>query len=318
MLAQHRLSEVGCRAPTEVELMEYLIAIKYVGIAFAFLAVYLMVRQFSARPVSSSTSWLQKFKNKQGSAGKLPPLTTLRKWTPYQLRRLAALTGIIGGLFGFVFSGGNPKDPVTYLTAVVLAVVGYLFPRILLLMLQRQRGQALEMQLPDALELISNSMRAGLSVVQALEVVAKEAAAPMFEEFGEVVRDCRLGLSPEDALEKMLKRWPHKDLELFVVASSVSLRTGGNLAEVAGRIIETVRERFRLKGRIDSLTAQGKMSGWVVGLLPVALLIGLTLLDPELMSVFFHHPLGITMLIGGLVMELLGAFFIRQIVNIET
>jgi Flp pilus assembly protein TadB len=299
-------------------MMEGLHLIKYTAIALAFLAGYLLIARFSLNSVSFSTNWLQKIKNKPGSTGKLPPLSTLRKWTPHQLRRLERLLMVIGALFGFLFSGGNPKDPITYLTAVVMAGAGYLFPRLLLIVLQRQRQQALEMQLPDALELISNSMRAGLSVVQALEVVAKEASAPMSEEFAEVVRDCRLGLSPEDALEKMLKRWPYKDLELFVVASGVSLRTGGNLAEVAGRIIETVRERVRLKGRIESLTAQGKMSGWVVGLLPVVLLVGLTLLDPELMFGFIRHPLGITMLIGGLVMELIGAFFIKQIVNIET
>ena len=96
------------------------------------------------------------------------------------------------------------------------------------------------------------------------------------------------------------------------------MRTGGNLAEVSTRIVETVRERFRLKGRIASLTAQGVLSGWVVGLLPVVLLLGLSLLDPELMGGFFSHPLGMLMLAGGLLMELVGAFFIHKIVNIET
>ncbi|MBN1596436.1 type II secretion system F family protein, partial [candidate division FCPU426 bacterium] len=184
--------------------------------------------------------------------------------------------------------------------------------------LQQRRLHTMEIQLPDALELISNSLRAGLSVAQALEVAAKETPLPLGREFQEVVRDTRLGLSPEDALEKMCKRWRHQDVELFVVAAGVSLKTGGNLAEVAGRMVETIRERFRLRDRIATLTAQGKMSGWIVGLLPLALLLFLTLLDPDLMSGFFHHPLGMVLLGAGLVMELLGVYFIRKIVSIKT
>jgi tight adherence protein B len=187
----------------------------------------------------------------------------------------------------------------------------------MLAMQVRQRRQKLEAQLPDALELISGSLRAGLSLVQALEVVARESQQPTAAEFGECVRDVRLGLAPEEALEKLNLHWKNADLELFVVAAGVSRRTGGNLAEVSGRIIATIRERVRLKGRIAALTAQGKMSGWVVGLLPVFLLLGLCLLDPRMMSGFFHHPLGWGMLLLGAGMEAAGAFFIFKIVDID-
>jgi len=298
--------------------VEYVFIFKYLSIAFVFLAVYTLAGQLQSREQKARFSLWQRLKTMMIPDTGFLPAEVLKKWNTRKLQRVGIIAGIAGGLFGFVISGVAWNDPRAYCLVLVLAGAGFLMPRFILAFMRRQRLQALEIQLPDALELISNSLRAGLSVVQALEVVAREAALPIAEEFGEVVRDCRLGLAPEDAMEKMLKRWPHKDLELFVVAANVSLRTGGNLAEVAGRIIATLRERFRLQGRIASLTAQGKMSGWVVGLLPVVLLIGLSLLDPELMAGFFQHPLGLIMLAGGLLMELVGAFFIRRIVNIET
>ncbi|NTV53223.1 MAG: hypothetical protein HGA76_09470 [Candidatus Firestonebacteria bacterium] len=171
--------------------------------------------------------------------------------------------------------------------------------------------------MPDALELIANSVRAGLSLVQALEVVSQDAPQPVSGEFSELLRDVRLGLAPEDALEKLSLRWKNPDLELFVIAAGVSRRTGGNLADVAGQIVETVRERVRLKGRIASLTAQGILSGWVVGLLPAGLLLAMSLLDPELIGGFMRHPLGMVMLGAGAVMELVGALVIKKIVNID-
>lgn len=240
-----------------------------------------------------------------------------RRWDDRRIYRWRLAGAFLLGLGSFLMVYASQASPAAYLLVLVAAAGGFLFPLFILTIWQGRRFHALEIQLPDALELITNSLRAGLSLVQALEVVAQEALCPVSDEFGEVVRDCRLGLSPLEALEKMLKRWDNKDLELFVVAAGVSLRTGGNLAEVAGRQIETIRERFRLKGRIASLTAQGKMSGWVVGLLPLGLLIGLGFLDPELISNFCRHPLGMVMLGAGLVMEIIGAWIISRIVRIE-
>jgi tight adherence protein B len=214
--------------------------------------------------------------------------------------------------------GGNSfLDAGSVLLGLALAAAGFAVPRLMLAAQQRQRQKALDAQLPDALELAANSVRAGLSLVQALEVVGNEAPKPICEEFTEILRDVRLGLAPEEALEKLSLRWKNQDLELFVIAAGVSRRTGGNLADVAGQIVETVRERVRLKGRIASLTAQGILSGWVVGLLPAGLLVAMSLLDPELIGGFLRHPLGMVMLAGGVVMELAGALVIKRIVKID-
>jgi len=279
-----------------------LVLVKYASIVLVFVAVHGFVWQ---------GTW-----NKPGPAGKK------KSWKPgkgFSLQDVGRMDDeqIKNLNPGLLFSGFNLGETGSYFIIILGAGLGFLAPRVLRALLKKQRKAALEAELPDALELVANSLRAGLSLVQALEVASQESPRPISEELEEIIRGCRLGLAPVEALEKFLKRWPNPDLELFVVAASVSLRTGGNLAEVAGRIIETIRERVRLKGRIEALTSQGKLSGWVVGLLPLALLAGLSFLDPELMAGFFRHPLGYVILSAGLVMELIGAFFIGKITAID-
>jgi tight adherence protein B len=292
----------------------FLFAVKYFAIVLFFLAVYALI--LGLKPGHGEGL---KFKLDRLKARYLKETEQLvdkgdRTWDPERMLRtslVAALSAAALGLLCGGFSAGG------VFLALVFGAAGFLTPRLLLALGQQRRERSLNAQLPDALELIANSLRAGLSLVQALEVVSREAAQPVAGTFAGVVRDVRLGLAPEEALEKLILRWANADLELFVVAAEVSRRTGGNLAEVAGQIVATVRERARLKGRIAALTAQGVMSGWVVGLLPVGLLVAMSLLDPELIGGFLKHPLGWVMLGGGAVMELVGAFFIRKIVSID-
>ncbi|MEW6516427.1 MAG: type II secretion system F family protein [candidate division FCPU426 bacterium] len=295
-------------------------AVKYLAIASVFFAVYLLAAGW--RP-----EWLERLRSRweRGRSAAIPApapgraqVQSIRWWrNPEEWLRRRSQTALAGMIVGYLLANGGWLEVERLLWAVAGMTLGYYLPPLLVALWKQQRLRTLGQQLPDALSLVGNSLRAGLSLVQALEVVAQEAPSPIRLEFLSVVRDCRLGLAPEEALEKMLKRWPHADLELFVVAAGVSLRTGGNLAEVTARLVETVRERFRLKGRIDALTAQGKLSGWVVGILPVGLLLILAVLDPPLITDFLRHPLGWVILAAGAVLELVGAFFIRQIVNIE-
>lgn len=291
---------------------------KYFSIAAAFFAVYLFVAAWKPEWLGGVKAWLNQRRPEPSPAAGRLAAPAVRWWQnpeEWLKRRLQAAE--LGALLGYLLAGGDWFGFDRLLWLVLGLALGYYLPPLLVKLWKQQRLKALGQQLPDALDLVGNSLRAGLSLVQALEVVAQEAAAPIRLEFLAVVRDCRLGLAPEEALEKMLKRWPHADLELFVVAAGVSLRTGGNLAEVTARLVETVRERFRLKGRIEALTAQGKLSGWVVGLLPVALLIMLAVLDPPLIANFLNHPLGWVILAVSALLELVGAFFIRKVVNIE-
>lgn len=295
--------------------MFHLVA-KYMAIAAAFLAVYLLASAWRPEWLRGMREWLSR--GRSASAPARGQAATARWWqNPEEWLRHRGEAAGLGALLGYLLGSGDWFGFDRLLWLVFGLALGYYLPPLLVMLWKQQRLKALGQQLPDALDLVGNSLRAGLSLVQALEVVSQEAPAPIRLEFLAAVRDCRLGLAPEEALEKMLKRWPHADLELFVVAAGVSLRTGGNLAEVTARLVETVRERFRLKGRIAALTAQGKLSGWVVGLLPVALLAILAVLDPPLISNFVSHPLGWVILAVSAALEVAGAFFIRQVVNIE-
>ena len=225
------------------------------------------------------------------------------------------LLAVAGACAGWLLAWDVPG--LAWLSALALGGLGYYVVPLRERWRRRRRQLTLRRQLPDALELIANSMRAGLSLVQALETAARELTPPLADEIEETLRDIRLGLSAEDALEKWLLRWRDPDLELFVIAATVSRRTGGNLPEVAARLVDTIRERQRLQGRIDALTAQGRLSGWVIGALPVVLLIGMSFLDPDMMGDFYRHPVGWALLAAAAVMEAVGAFVITRLVAID-
>lgn len=284
--------------------------LKYLALALVFLAVYLLA--LSLRPVTAEDlrfawgRWVRRW------SGERTARETLRtRAVP------PALFTTGGGALLVWLLGGAGAGPGALLLAAVGGAAGLAAPRLWARVSATRRRRALETQLPDALELLANSLRAGLSLAQAVEVAAKELPFPIVREFRTVAQDMRLGLSPEDALEKAAVHWPNADLELFVVAAQVARRTGGNLAGTAAQIVATVRERFRLQGRITALTSQGILSGWVIGLLPVGLLVAMSLLDPAMMNGFLRHPLGWGMLGLGVLMELVGVLFIRRIVRID-
>jgi tight adherence protein B len=291
--------------------------LKYLVVILFFLSIYWLILSLKPGTGEGLAAKLERFKTHYLKDIEKLLAKGSKRLDAQQVLRLSIWCAAGGLILGILWGGKHWLDAGSVFLGLSLAVSGFLAPRLLLAAQQRQRQKALDSQLPDALELIANSIRAGLSLVQALEVVGHDAPCPVSEEFSEILRDVRLGRSPEDALEKLSLRWKNQDLELFVIAAAVSRRTGGNLADVAGQIVETVRERVRLKGRIASLTAQGILSGWVVGLLPAGLLVAMSLLDPELIGGFVRHPLGMVMLGAGLVMELVGALVIRKIVNIE-
>jgi tight adherence protein B len=291
--------------------------IKYLVVILFFLSIYWLILSIKPGIGEELAAKFERFKTRYLKDTEKLLTKGKQRMDAKQVLRLSLWCAAGGMLLGMVVGGSNLLDAGSILLGLSLAAVGFAGPRLMLAAQQRQRQKALDAQLPDALELIANSVRAGLSLVQALEVVANDAPKPVSEEFTEILRDVRLGLAPEEALEKLSMHWKNQDLELFVIAANVSRRTGGNLADVAGQIVETVRERVRLKGRIDSLTAQGIMSGWVVGLLPAGLLVAMSLLDPELIGGFVRHPLGMVMLGAGAVMELVGALVIKKIVNID-
>jgi tight adherence protein B len=220
---------------------------------------------------------------------------------------------------GFVF-----KALQTPIALLIGAVIGFFLPRMWLRRRQASRLNAFNKQLPDTITLIANALRAGSSFLQAIEMVVREAQPPISLEFGRVVREVNLGLAFDAALENMVRRVRSDDLELMATAITIQHQVGGNLAEILDSIAFTIRERVRIKGEIRTLTAQQRMSGYVVALLPIGLMAALMVIDPNFMSPMFQNPpailglpLGLAVLGVGAFSMLIGFMLIRRIVAIE-
>jgi len=198
---------------------------------------------------------------------------------------------------------------------------GIFFPRIYVGTQQKGRLTHFDNQLGDMLNLVVNGLRAGYSVMQALESVGKELPPPISAEFKRVVQEMQLGLPMEAALANLGRRIPSKDLDFVITAINVQREVGGNLAEILDTISFTIRERVRIKGEIATLTAQGMMTGYVVSFLPVGLGLILFLINRPYMLQFFtprsNALCGIPMLILAGLMIGIGFAAIMKIVDIE-
>jgi tight adherence protein B len=206
------------------------------------------------------------------------------------------------------------RDP---LSAVVGALLGYFIPRIWVGRRIGSRLNAFNKQLPDTITLLSNSLRAGSSFLQSIELVSRESPAPMGPEMGRVVREVNLGLSMEEALSNLVRRIKSDDLDLMVTAIGVQQQVGGNLAEILDTIAFTIRERVRIKGEIRTLTAQGRYSGYLVAFLPIGIMVTLNFINPEFMQPLFTELIGQILLVVGGIMMLIGFFAIQKITNIK-
>ena len=206
------------------------------------------------------------------------------------------------------------RDP---LSALVGAVLGYFVPRIWVGRRIGGRLNAFNKQLPDTIVLLSNSLRAGSSFLQSIELVSRETPAPMGSEMGRVVREVNLGLGMEEALANMVRRIKSDDLDLMVTAIGVQQQVGGNLAEILDTIAFTIRERVRIKGEVRTLTAQGRYSGYLVAFLPIGIMITLNFINPEFMQPLFTELIGQALLALGAIMMAVGFFAIRKITDIK-
>jgi tight adherence protein B len=204
------------------------------------------------------------------------------------------------------------------------ALIGFLLPRFWLARRRNSRLGAFNKMLPDTITLIANALRAGSSFLQAIELVVRESRPPISTEFARVIREVNLGLPFDQALDNMVRRVRSDDLELMATAISIQHQVGGNLAEILDSIAYTIRERVRIKGEIRTLTAQQRMSGYVVGFLPIGLAGFLFIAAPGFMQPMFANPpeilglpAGVVILIFGGFMMFMGFMFIRRIVDIE-
>jgi len=213
------------------------------------------------------------------------------------------------------------RSPIALLGGLAL---GFMLPRFWLNRRKNGRLNAFNKQLPDTITLIANALRAGSSFLQAIELVVRESRPPISIEFARVIREVNLGLPFETALENIVRRVKSDDLELMATAISIQYTVGGNLAEILDSIAYTIRERVRIKGEIRTLTAQQRLSGYVVGGLPFGLAFFIYLAAPAFFDPMFENPpgllglpAGMIILAMGLFMMLTGFMFIRRIVDIE-
>lgn len=205
-------------------------------------------------------------------------------------------------------------DGLIALLAFVALLIG---PFYLYRALRRKRLRTFERQLPDALGMISNALSAGSSLNMALESLVKEQPAPLSQEFLLFLREQRIGVEFDVALRNMERRLPIPDFQMFGAALRISREVGGNLGETLDTLAKTLRRKSEMEGKIESLTAQGKMQGYVMTALPIFLGILLSFLEPKAMSLMFTTPSGWATIAVVLVMEALGYVFIRKVTHID-
>jgi len=221
----------------------------------------------------------------------------------------AACAGVLGLLALLRFGVSLAVPPA--------AVLGLLLPGFYVRFRIQRRLRHLNDQLSDVLTLMANALKAGHALPQALEVIANESRPPIAEEFARCVRELKVGASVENALNNLARRTGSEDLELVVTAVLVQVTVGGNLAGTLERIAHTIRERVRIKGEIATATAQGRMSGWIVTLMPVAVALLLFVISPTYFRPMTQSLLGWIMLGGAALLILTGNFIIRRIVRIN-
>lgn len=232
--------------------------------------------------------------------------------TEFMLAKVCAtITGLVLGLF--LGRGGAIQLVVFTLAGVA---IGFFAPDWFVKFRISTRLKAFNAQLGDTLGLLANSLRSGYSMLQSMDLVARESPAPIGPEFKRVVREVGLGLSPQEALNNLMRRLPSDDLDLLITAINIQYEVGGNLAQILDTIAHTIRERVRIKGEIQTLTAQGRVSGYIITALPPGIGVVVTLINPTYMNTMWEFPWIIMPICGG-ILVFVGFLVIRKIVNIE-
>lgn len=231
-------------------------------------------------------------------------------WT---VKRLFCYSAVCAG-FG-LFAGLVLHQPL--MIALVFAAVFAFLPLMVVRHKRKKRIGRLEQQLPEAADLVARAMLAGHSFPSALGMVGNEMPQPLGAEFKIAFDEINFGVSMNDALQNMVARVPLDDLRYFVIAVLIQREAGGNLAEILGNISNIIRERLKLLGKVKVLSAEGRLSAWILSLMPFVLAGVITLINPELMRVFWTDPTGIKMAGVALTSMLFGILWSRKIVQIR-
>jgi len=229
---------------------------------------------------------------------------------------LATLLGIIAAVFVVAFLACSFLA-VPFLIKLAVAAAAATLPYLHVLKVKTKRLHRIEAQLPDALDLMGRAMRAGHAFPTALKMVGDEMTEPLAGEFGITFDQVNFGISMQDALVNLSTRVPSTDLRYFVIAVMIQRETGGNLAELLANISRIIRERMKLIGQVRVLSAEGKMSAWVLGLLPFGAAGMIQLTNPKFLEVLYTDPGGRKMLLAAAGMMVIGVIAMRKIIRIR-
>jgi tight adherence protein B len=199
---------------------------------------------------------------------------------------------------------------------LVGAVVGF-FPIFFVLFKRSSRFKKFEQELPAACDLMVSALRAGQSLIAAMGMVSRECSDPLGGEFRTCFEEQNFGLEMKMAIDNLIHRVPLQDLRIVCTAILIQKESGGNLAEVLDKTAHVIRERFRLRREVQTRTAQGRMTGWVLTLLPIILGIALYCVNPDMMSLLWKREIGVKLLWAASIMIVIGGMIIRKIVNMD-
>ena len=231
---------------------------------------------------------------------------------------------ILVGLFLLSFVPGTlvflvllPQLVPGILFGVIVSVIGWKIPKPIVDWIYKKRVEKFVLQMVDGLNLMSNGLKSGLSVVQSLGLVVQEMPNPIQQEFGLILSENKLGVSLEEAFLNLSRRIKSDDVEMFVTSVNILKETGGNLAETFDTIVTTIRERIKVEKKIAALTAQGFYQGVFVMAIPPLLGVVFYQSDPEFMMPLFTTPIGWAIILGIIALEVIGFFVIMRVIKIE-
>jgi tight adherence protein B len=207
--------------------------------------------------------------------------------------------------------GGN------IITGIALSIIGLGLPPVFIGNSIKKRERIFNAQLAQVTVLMGNSLRGGFTFLQSMASVAEDMQPPISTEFSKVLREIHYGVSQEEALQHMVERTKNKDLELLVSAVLTSAQVGSNLSEILDTISSTIRERIKIKQEIKTLTAQGRISGIIIGALPIFLVLIIMVISPDYFGGFFESNIGKIMVMVSIILEITGFIIINKIVNIK-
>ena len=265
-------------------------------------------REMLVHLVESISSGLGRIQKGQ----KLELLMQQADW-PLHGTEFEAILLLWGLLVGFITFLVTLKGSMFFIGAIMAILLGFL----LLALRIRRRRKKFTNQLGDMLTMVANALRAGFSFMQAFELISREMDAPMGKEVRLVVNEVNLGNTLETALDNMQKRVASPDFELVVTAVLIQRQVGGDLAQILDTISDTIQERIRMRREVMTLTAQGRLSGVVVSVIPIVLAMFIYTFNPSYLQPLLESETGHMFIGGGLLLEVIGILFIRRIVDIR-